>query len=69
MDPDLTFNPGLISRMERLEQFLDVRKIETRLREAGIDPVSGVEDDNPEGPAHITLVDPDGNSILIDQFS
>lgn len=65
----LTFNPGLTGRMERIQQFTDVREIEGTLRQAGIEVHSGVEPDTGEaGPAHIRLVDPDGNAILIDQF-
>jgi catechol 2,3-dioxygenase-like lactoylglutathione lyase family enzyme len=65
----LTFNPGLTNRMERLEDYLDVRQIEERLVGAGIHlqvPVSPEAGD--AGPASITLTDPDGNTILIDQF-
>ena len=65
----LTFNPGLTSRMERIEQFLDVREIAARVQASGIELVEPVsEDAGDTGPAHIALVDPDGNSILIDQF-
>jgi catechol 2,3-dioxygenase-like lactoylglutathione lyase family enzyme len=65
----LTFNPGLTGRMERIESFLDVRTIEERVREAGIEPTVAVAPDaGDSGPAHLTLVDPDGNAILIDQF-
>ncbi len=64
----LTFNPGLTLKGERLENFTDVRKIEEALREQGIEIKSGTEDAAPEGAAHITLEDPDGNPILIDQF-
>jgi len=65
----LTFNPGLTNRMERIEQFLDVREVAARLQTAGIEPVEDVSADaGHAGPAHIALVDPDGNSILIDQF-
>jgi catechol 2,3-dioxygenase-like lactoylglutathione lyase family enzyme len=68
-DNILTFNPGLSNRMERLEEYLDVRDIEKRLGQAGIGLVSGVDPEAGEsGPANITLTDPDGNAILIDQF-
>jgi len=49
------------------DEFTDVREIQSRLVEAGIELGETVADDNPEGPAHISLVDPDGNTILIDQ--
>ena len=63
----LTFNPGLTNRMERLEQFLDVRDIQEQAKTAGLNLQTEVEGTEP-GPASITLVDPDGNAILIDQF-
>jgi len=63
----LTFNPGLTNRMERIESYTDVREVQAHLEAAGVEL-----NDRPEagstGPASITLVDPDGNSILIDQF-
>lgn len=62
----LTFNPGLTNRMERTE-FTDVREIQARLEEQGIE-LGERADSETEGPASITLVDPDGNHILIDQF-
>lgn len=65
----LTFNPGLTNRMERLDEYLDVRAIQTRIEEAGIELVTPVDPDaGDSGPASITLTDPDGNAILIDQF-
>lgn len=65
----LTFNPGLTNRMERLEEYLDVRDIAKRLDEGGIELASGIDPEAGEsGPANITLTDPDGNAILIDQF-
>ena len=64
----LTFNPP------------DVRAVQARLAERGVetellhempeghDPAVALPADSDEGPAHIVLEDPDGNSILIDQF-
>jgi catechol 2,3-dioxygenase-like lactoylglutathione lyase family enzyme len=63
----ITFNPGLTNRMERVESFTDIREIQRRLDEAGL-PTSQRADDEPTGPASLTLVDPDGNPVLIDQF-
>lgn len=63
----LTFNPGLTNRMERLEAFTDVREVESALGEAGIELTATTEEGG-SGPAHVALVDPDGNQILIDQF-
>lgn len=65
----LTFNPGLTNRMERLDHFLDVREIQARLEAAGIPiqtPIAPEAGDS--GPASLTLIDPDGNPVLIDQF-
>lgn len=64
----LTFNPGLTSRMERIEDFTDIRDIEKALNDSEVPITTGVAEDAPTGAANITLVDPDGNSILIDQF-
>jgi len=62
----LTFNPGWDRDAQDLEDFADVREIQARLKEAGLELV-GEADPSATGPAHITLVDPDGNPILIDQ--
>lgn len=50
----LTFNPK------------DVRSIQKTLKASGITLVREA-DEGTEGPAHVTLHDPDGNAILIDQ--
>ena len=63
----LTFNPGLALGGDQPERFTDVRQIQEALTEMGLELGETVADDNPEGPAHITLIDPDGNAILIDQ--
>lgn len=67
-DNIITFNPGLTNRMEQIEEFVDVREIEARLDEAGIEIHTRVEEGSDSGPASITLIDPDGNPVLIDQF-
>lgn len=64
----LTFNPGLGQDTERVDSYTDVRELEATLKERGIELKSSNTADKPEGAAHITLVDPDGNAILIDQF-
>lgn len=63
----LTFNPGLVLGPDQPAEFTDVREIQTALEAAGIELGETVAADNPDGPAHITLTDPDGNAILIDQ--
>ena len=62
----LTFNPGLTNRMERLETYEDVRAIQASLEGEGIALQTRAEGE--AGPASITLNDPDGNAVLIDQF-
>lgn len=64
----LTFNPGLTNRMERIETFTDIRDIQNTLDAANTEIKDRVDPDSAEGPASITLVDPDGNAVLIDQF-
>ena len=63
----LTFNPGLAQDTSRVEDFTDVREIRAGLVSAGVEIAT---DTDPEGtgPAHIVVVDPDGNPVLIDQF-
>lgn len=63
----LTFSPGLTNRMERLESFTDVRRIQQHADEAGL-AVSDRADPSTTGPASIMLTDPDGNPVLVDQF-
>ena len=63
----LTFNPGLLQNTERTERFEDVRRIQAHLKDVGID-IDQEADPEGTGPAHIALIDPDGNAILIDQF-
>lgn len=62
----MTFNPGWDQNAQNVEAFDDVRDIQKRLKDAGI-PLSAECDAGGAGPAHIALLDPDGNAILIDQ--
>ena len=62
----LTFNPGLSLEGE-LSTFEDIRDIRAKLVEAGLELGEDLDPDG-AGPAHLTLQDPDGNAILIDQF-
>ncbi|MDX1390325.1 MAG: VOC family protein, partial [Acidobacteriota bacterium] len=64
----LTFNPGLTLDGGTLDSFTDVRELQAALREKGVE--FAVEaDESTTGPAHFVLEDPDGNPILVDQFS
>ena len=62
----LTFNPGWNSDGEELEEFTDVRELQRRLKTAGLEFVSQA-DEHSSGPASFSLLDPDGNPILVDQ--
>jgi len=62
----LTFNPGWDQKAQETESFEDVRDIQAQLKAAGLDLIREADSDG-TGPDHLTLVDPDGNPILIDQ--
>lgn len=62
----LTFNPGWDRNAQALDEFTDVREIQRQLKAQGLSLVQEA-DENSSGPAHITLLDPDGNPVLIDQ--
>lgn len=62
----LTFNPGWDENANKVESFDDVRDIQRRLKSKGIKIVNEA-DENSSGPASMVIVDPDGNTILIDQ--
>jgi catechol 2,3-dioxygenase-like lactoylglutathione lyase family enzyme len=62
----LTFNPGWDENAQPLEIFTDVRELQRQLREQGVEFVSEA-DETSSGPASFTVLDPDGNAILIDQ--
>ena len=61
----LTFNPGWDQDARETASFTDVRDIQQRLDAAGVTVADRAADG--EGPAHIVLLDPDDNAILIDQ--
>lgn len=62
----LTFNPGWDENANKVTPFDDVRVIQKDLKSKGI-KLDSEADESTEGPANIVLVDPDGNTILIDQ--
>ncbi len=62
----LTFNPGWDENATKLESFDDIRTIQKHLIEKAIKLDSQVEDGT-SGAASLTVTDPDGNIILIDQ--
>lgn len=62
----LTFNPGWDENAQNIEKFDDVREIQKKLKESGVE-LDKTADETTSGPEHIFLKDPDGNMILIDQ--
>jgi lactoylglutathione lyase len=62
----LTFNPGWDQNARELAHFTDVRKLQNQLKSLGV-PLMSEADETTTGPASIMLVDPDGNTIVIDQ--
>ena len=62
----LTFNPGWDQQCNETDSFTDVRDIQRALREKGV-TLASEADEASQGPASLTLVDPDGNPVLIDQ--
>ncbi|WP_438317390.1 VOC family protein [Sporosarcina sp. FA9] len=62
----LTFNPGWDKNAENLESFTDIRSLQKQIKEKGIKLLSEADETN-EGPASLTIEDPDGNIILLDQ--
>ncbi len=62
----LTFNPGWDQNAQSVGDFTDVRQLHDQLKSKGIEIVhNGITGE--AGPSSFTVVDPDGNSILIDQ--
>jgi len=62
----LTFNPGWGPGATPLDDFIDVREIQAKLDAAGVEIETRAEEDG-DGPAHIVVIDPDGNPVLLDQ--
>lgn len=62
----LTFNPGWDESAKKVDPFNDVREIQEYLKRNGI-RLNSEADVSTSGPASITLTDPDGNTILLDQ--
>jgi catechol 2,3-dioxygenase-like lactoylglutathione lyase family enzyme len=62
----LTFNTGWSSDAQPHEKFTDVRELQRQLKDCGIEPISEA-DESSTGAANFVIVDPDGNTILVDQ--
>lgn len=62
----LTFNPGWDQEANTLDSFTDVRELQRELKAQGLSFMSEA-DENTTGPASFMVVDPDGNTVLVDQ--
>ena len=62
----LTFNPGWDQKAQQLASFTDVRELQRRLKAQGVQLAQEV-DETTTGAASFMAVDPDGNTILVDQ--
>jgi predicted enzyme related to lactoylglutathione lyase len=62
----LTFNPGWNSDAQQLGEFTDVRDLQRQLKDLGVNMMVEA-DESSTGPASFMIVDPDGNTILVDQ--
>ena len=62
----LTFNPGWDSNAQKLETFADIRELQRQLKAQGV-KLEMEADESTTGPASLIAIDPDGNSVLLDQ--
>lgn len=62
----LTFNPGWDGNARKLSSFTDIRELQRALKARGVKLVQEA-DEKSAGPASFVAVDPDGNTILVDQ--
>lgn len=62
----LTFNPGWNQNAENVESFDDVRQLLELFKSEGIE-IAENSIIGEQGPSSFSVIDPDGNTILIDQ--
>ncbi|MFZ1529228.1 MAG: VOC family protein [Ferruginibacter sp.] len=62
----ITFNPGWDQNAKLVEGFDDVRDIQRHLKNEGV-KLESEADESTTGPASFMLIDPDGNTVLVDQ--
>ncbi|MSQ40842.1 MAG: VOC family protein [Dehalococcoidia bacterium] len=62
----LTFNPGWSSDAQPLREFTAIRPLQRQLKDRGVNMISEA-DETTTDPASLMIVDPDGNTILLDQ--
>ena len=62
----MTFNPGWDQDANSVEPFIDVRNLYKHFKSQGIE-IAQESITGDAGPSNFSVIDPDGNSILIDQ--
>lgn len=62
----MTFNPGWNRQAQPINEFEDVRVLQQQFKAAGLQ-LQTEADESTTGPASFVLLDPDGNTILVDQ--
>ena len=62
----LTFNPGWNQDASEMKEFTDVRELQRQLKAQGV-VLATEADQQTTGPASFMVVDPDGNTLLVDQ--
>lgn len=62
----LTFNPGWNQNAENISEYDDVRQLREQFELNGIE-IAKDSITSEKGPSSFSIIDPDGNSILIDQ--
>lgn len=62
----LTFNPGWDQNTNKVEPFDDVRQLIEQFKSEGIE-IAESSITGEKGPSSFSVIDPDGNPILIDQ--
>ncbi len=62
----MTFNPGWDKNAAQVDSFNDIREIQRDWKSKGLEFMTEA-DESTTGPASLMVVDPDGNTILLDQ--
>ncbi|WP_298439395.1 VOC family protein [uncultured Ferrimonas sp.] len=62
----LTFNPGWDQHAQAIDPFTDVRQLQRQAEQQGL-VIQHRSGDSNRGPGSFSLLDPDGNPLLIDQ--
>jgi lactoylglutathione lyase len=62
----LTFDPGWNSDAQELKDFPDVRELQHQIKSRGVELLSEA-DENTSGAASFMIVDPDANTMMVDQ--